>query len=148
MKGADGARQRAERALGLLCHARAASAGHLYLFGDRGVRLVASYGPDPPPGLSTFIDEYVEREITESEGTTEFVDDADDEASDTPNTFTDERGATYYPFFLTGSAEGATCYAGVAVLALSESPKAMDVELVVALGTHLMQMGDARGIRL
>jgi hypothetical protein len=148
MKGADGARQRAERALGLLCHARAASAGHLYLFGDRGVRLVASYGPDPPMGLSAFIDDYVERELSESDGATEFVDDAAEEASDAPSTFTDERGSTYYPLFLTGSADGATCYAGVAALALSEAPKAMDVELVVALGTHLMQMGDARGIRL
>jgi tetratricopeptide (TPR) repeat protein len=148
MKGADGARQRAERALGLLCHARAAPAGHLYLFGERGARLVASYGPDPPAGLSTFVDEYVERELSESDVATEFVEDGDVEPTENSNTFTDDRGATYYPLLLTASAEGATCYAGVAVLALSESPKAMDVELVLALGTHLMQMGDARGIRL
>jgi len=148
MKGADGARQRAERALGLLCHARAASAGHLYLFGDKGVRLVASYGPDPPAGLSPFIDDYLQGELGEADVATEFVDDVAAEPSEAAHAFTDERGATFYPLLLTGSVDGATCYAGVAALALSDAPKAMDVELVQALGTHLMQMGDARGVRV
>jgi hypothetical protein len=46
------------------------------------------------------------------------------------------------------SSNDATSYAGLAVLALSESPKAIDAELLIALGTHLMQMGDARGLRV
>jgi hypothetical protein len=53
----------------------------------------------------------------------------------------------FHPLFLTAPANGETCYAGVAVLAATKMPKAMDVELLIALGTHLMQMGDARGIR-
>jgi tetratricopeptide (TPR) repeat protein len=148
MKGADGAKQRAERALDLLCRARSATAGHLYLFGERGVRLVASYGPEPPPGLMAFVEAYVDSEVSKSDVATEIVDEESDESSNAGKTFDDGRGSTYYPLFLTATSDGATCYAGIAVLALSESPKAMDVELVVALGTHLMQMGDARGIRI
>ncbi len=56
MKGAERAKERAERALRLLCNARAAPMGHLYLLGDRGIRLVASYGVEmPPEGLLEFI---------------------------------------------------------------------------------------------
>ena len=110
---------------------------------------MASYGPNPPPGLAGFIDDYVERELSDPDVATEFVDDdAPGEEPETANTFTDDRGATYYPFFVMASEGGATCYAGVAALALPENPKAMDGELIVALGTHLMQMGDARGIRV
>lgn len=147
MKGADGSRERAERALGILCHARSATAGHLYLFGDRGIRHAASHGPEPPRGLSSFVEEYVQRELSEADVATEFVDGEATESSDTQNQFADGRGSIFYPILLTAMVDGGMRYAGVAALALPDTPKAMDVELVVALGTHLVQAGDTRGLR-
>jgi tetratricopeptide (TPR) repeat protein len=147
MKGADGAKQRAERALRLLCNARAAESGYLFLFGDRGVRLAASQGPRAPDGLESFIDEYVRRELDESDVATEFVD-GDSEPDERTMVFNDSRGATYYPLFLTATMDGATCYAGVFAVALTAAPKALDAELAVALGSHFIQSGDTRAIRV
>jgi tetratricopeptide (TPR) repeat protein len=149
MKGADGARERAERALGLLCHARAATAGYLYLFGERGVKLAALHGPPPPDGLSSFIDEYVEGELSESDVATEFVDEnSSGREPERVRTFSDEHGLVYYPIILTATVDGGACFAGVAALALVDTPAAMDAELVAALGMHLLQAGDARALRV
>lgn len=61
--------------------------------------------------------------------------------------FTHSRGTVYCPVFLPANGGGGIAYAGVAALELSATPRALDVELVAALGTHLIQAGDARGLR-
>ena len=93
-------------------------------------------------------DSCVEGELSESDLATEFVEEGASDDPDGEKTFTDAKGQRYYPLFLMACSNDATCYAGLAVLALSESPKAIDAELLIALGTHLMQMGDARGLRV
>ena len=57
MMGAADAKERGERALGLLCKDRGASVGQLYLVGESGLTHVASNdGTAPPDGLAGLSD--------------------------------------------------------------------------------------------
>ncbi len=61
--------------------------------------------------------------------------------------FTDASGPTYYPLLLSGVVNGEIWSVGVAALALGERPTAIDQELVIAIGTHLIEAGDTAGVR-
>jgi hypothetical protein len=146
MKGAGGATERAERALGLLCNERAAAVGHLYLFAPNGVRLAASRGATPPERLGEFIDQFLGRELAECDAATRIGDDVPSDAASEDRHFTDERGNRYHPFLLRAMIGSEIRYAGVAVFAFDVLPGAPDESLVLAVSTHFIQSGDTPGI--
>ncbi|HEX4335366.1 MAG TPA: hypothetical protein VH062_05600 [Polyangiaceae bacterium] len=144
MRGAAGADQMAERALSLLCDARA-TASHLYLFDRTEIRLAASRGqPAAPEGLADFVTEYVERQRVEDEAATAWVGESITPAPSTSR-FTDSTGASYQLVpFMSAAGEEAR-HVGVAAVMTGENPIAFDSELVQALTNHIIQAGHARG---
>jgi hypothetical protein len=146
MRGADGAKDRAERALNLLCDARAPN-GHLYLFEHTGIRLVASRGkPVPPEGLADFVAQYVQRELSQDESPTGLIEDVLTVVPDLSTQFTDSTGARYAPFLLSCHIGGKVRCAGVAAVSAGEGQPVLDYELVRSLANHLIQVGDSSGV--
>jgi hypothetical protein len=137
MKGAAGPDERAVRALSMLCDAKAASAGHLFLEVDGRLRPVASHGAHAPPeGLGEFVQNYLDRETQDFTGVTAAVDEDDAESH---SEFTDTRGVTYYPLLLKGSPTAARSGIGVAALALGAHHRMLDQEMLIALGMHILE---------
>ena len=146
MRGADGAKERAERALNLLCDASAAN-GHLYLFEHTGVRLVASRGnPVPPEGLADFITKHIRREFNEDDSATGLMEEMPTVVPDHSTQFSDSTGARYTPFLLTCDIAGKARCAGVAAVSAGEGQPVLDYELIRALANHLIQIGDSSGV--
>jgi hypothetical protein len=137
------------RALRLLCEARGASAGHLYLTSDQGLKLVASFGTEPPEdSLLGFVTDYFERELREQDSATGLLTEG---SSLTPTTsaWTDCQGIAYDPLPISSIVEGVCLYAGIAVLSVRgrRSKPANDVQLLSDVGGYLLRAGIARGVQ-
>lgn len=143
LEGAANRRERAQRALALLCEAHAASSGHLYLSTPSGLELAASFGAgEPAPELQQHVTRYVHEQL-----------DADDHATVIEPEGTcsrgagqcDVRGLPYVTVLLLAEVEGVRLCAGAAVLetgARAFEPRRGHA-LHEALGDHLLREGDA-----
>jgi tetratricopeptide (TPR) repeat protein len=151
LKLASTRQERAERALKLLCDDRCATSGYLYLVSNAGLALAASQGGEsaPPEGLLEHLNEYFEREVSESGDDTAALTGGDVESALAARPcFRDGAGVEHRLVLLTSLAASGARHAGVA--ALVERPRverpAGGAELVSALSTHLIQSGDTRGV--
>jgi hypothetical protein len=137
MRGAAGPDEKAERALRVLCDARAATAGHLFLAVDGRLRPAASHGAHAlPEGLGEFVQSYLDRETQEFGDVTAAVDQDD---AETLGQFTDSLGLTYYPLLLTSAPSPEKACVGVAALAVGSQHRMLDQELLVALAVHVLE---------
>jgi tetratricopeptide (TPR) repeat protein len=148
LEGAQPVRERAERALRLLCGEKARFEAHLYLYGESGLSLVASReAAFAPEGLRQHLSDYLFRELHACDGETIVSTDLTNPLSGAPAAFLDERGRRYAPICLVATIAGRARYAGVAVLVDPEHhDHQMAMNLASALGAHLMDIGDAVGI--
>lgn len=149
MSGADQARARGQRALRLLCDERSAEGGHLYLFADTGLTLVASLGDTAAPeGLLPFLTKRFEEAAPDDLVTmTVAALVAHDSSVDEASVFTDTAGVLHEPVMLTCVLEGTALHAGVAVLCHREMPVRMtSSSLATAVSAHLIRAGDTAGV--
>ena len=120
LAGAPDDRERARRALRLICDARGARGGHLYLVTSQGLELAASQVlPAPAAELSELVRDYLERERERSETLTVMVTGAlpDDGTIET----TVHVGADQYELgLLNHVSDGESKLAGITALALGE----------------------------
>jgi hypothetical protein len=137
------------RALHLICDARGANAGHLYLFAEGGLALAASNcDKAPAAGLLEFVTEYLARELDEPEMATVPETETTLERSSRSTLWTDPYGSQYEPLLLTCVVDGVALCAGVAVL-LDDSPhqrRGKAAEIVSAVGAQLIASGDTRAL--
>jgi hypothetical protein len=151
LRGSSTRQERALRTLKLLCDDRAATVGYLYLVADAGLALAASQGGNAPPdGLLEHLQEYLERELSESgDETAALVGPEVGSALLARPSFRDGAGVEHRLVLLTAVAGGVARHAGIAVLVEGErraERRAGGAELVAALSTHLIERGDARGV--
>jgi tetratricopeptide (TPR) repeat protein len=145
---ASDAAERAACALDVICDARGAVSGYLYLLGERGLSLAATDSEDgEPEGLREFITGHLTQEL-EPEMTT--MPDATANSSSRTTFWTDPRGTTYRPFLVTCAIGGRELCAGVGVLLLdgTREPRPGAADIVAAVGAQLIELGDVRGVPL
>jgi hypothetical protein len=149
LRDASNAQERAARALRLLCEDRAARSGFLYLVGDAGLSLAASLGfAAPPVGLLEYLQEYFDREVSQSSDDTAALTDAQMASALTARaSFRDGSGIDHHPVLMASLADGVSRYAGVAAFVECDGPErpAGDASLVAALSAHLIRSGDTLG---
>jgi tetratricopeptide (TPR) repeat protein len=149
MRSAESMGHRAVRALHLICDARGAHAGHLYLLAEGGLALAASNcDKQPDAGLLEFVTEFLTRELDEPE--METVPEAETalKSSSRSSLWTDPYGSVYEPLLLTCVVDGIALCAGVAVL-LDDGPRERHgkaAEVVSAVGAQLIASGDTRAL--
>ena len=134
------AKERAERALQLLCEAQATDAGHLYLYTETGLRCMASLGERPAnPALDTAATDALES-ATHAEVTSTMTGTmVGSDVSQVP----DDQTPLYTPVHLCCDVEGKLAYAGTLMLV---DPPAMSVSthrLIKAIARFLVNEGDA-----
>jgi hypothetical protein len=140
--------ERASAALHLVCDARAANEGHLYLTSATGLVLSASRGGTPPESLAARVGEYLAREQTRS---------ADMEEMATGELLEDDvdssnvriSGVTYELYLLSCLVGAVGTVAGVAAVVTGEASlrSATQGQLLTVLAAHLLQTGDSTGVR-
>lgn len=148
MSGADQTRARGQRALQLLCDERESEGGHLYLFADDGLALVASVGDHAAPdGLLPFLTKRFEQDPNELVTMTVAADAEVGSPADESSVFTDSTGVVHEPVLLTCVLEGTAYHAGVAVLSCRGAPtRATSSSLASAVSAHLIRAGDTAGV--
>jgi hypothetical protein len=150
MRGTDDAAERAQAALRLLCEAKGADGGHLYLWTAAGLELAASLGPrGAPVGLLAAARAYLEAEVERTETTTMLVTAKGESAGAALSSFASDEGAPYRPLPIITELEGEPVYGGIALLRVST--RVVDQtgvpQLIVALGQFLIDAGDVRPLR-
>jgi hypothetical protein len=149
MRMAESGVERAVAALRLLCDAKGARGGHLFLCTDGGLQLVASQGHGGPiDGLVAAARACLGAEVERTETTTMMLSSPPD-ADVVTATWTDPAGAPYRPVAIISELDGEAVYAGIALLAIgARTPDQTGVpQLIAALGQHLIDAGDARPLR-
>jgi tetratricopeptide (TPR) repeat protein len=148
---APSAEARAACALKLLCEDRGASAGHLFLATDTGLKLVASQGPSAPPnGLLAYVQSYYETEVLQNgDATAALTGEQMASALVAREPFRDRSGLEHQPVLMTSLVDGASSHAGVAVFVEGanverERRPAKGAALVAELSAHLIRLGDTR----
>jgi tetratricopeptide (TPR) repeat protein len=147
LAGAHSVRERAQRALALLCETGVARSGHLYLHTEAGLELVASSGESRPSReLQAFVTRYVTEQLETDSHATVIDSEAAHDAVARP--FVDHRGVSHRPSLLMGELDGHKLCAGAAVIETPEnaSTELSTQQLLDSLGEYLLHTGDARGI--
>jgi hypothetical protein len=145
MSGAVDRSERVQRALRLLCNARGARIGHLFLRDSVGIELAASYGAArAPDGLRAFLERSLrlEHDPAGSEVTVAQDTDAD---STVVSWWADPHGNVHHPWVLVGKIRGEVTLIGVASLVLDATLNRQpnDLQLCAALVSYLIESGDA-----
>ena len=148
LRGAETTTQRAERVLTVLCRTRASSEGHLYLCEADGPALIASSGAIlPSTALQAYVQRHLARELSSGDAETAILTDPTGQPSTIPPLFTDEKGRTHRPIFLSTVVNGVPRYAAIAVVVGgSEEGRPADFALASALAAHLIEAGDTPGV--
>jgi hypothetical protein len=134
--------ERAQAALQLLCASRNASCGHLYLISADGLLLSASQGsPAPLPAVSEVL-QFLTRTQDRAEDMDELVTGQLLEQS-APSALVQAEGTRYELLLLSRISESAEKIAGVAAIALSDTPvdALRQAQLLSVLATHLLEVG-------
>ncbi|HKP64830.1 MAG TPA: serine/threonine-protein kinase [Polyangiales bacterium] len=150
MTGAQRREDRAKRALRLLCEARAAAGGHLYLVGQDLPRLAASYGAvTDPENLADFVREYLMQEQSHAETMTEIATGTLLAEVEAGQATVSAGGTDYELLLLTCIVDGEGVVAGVAAVVKGERRVhyIKQTQLLNTLAAHLIQAGDAIGTR-
>jgi Protein kinase domain/AAA ATPase domain len=150
MTGAQRSEDRAKRALRLLCEARAAAGGHLYLVGQDRPQLAASYGTVESPGnLVDFVRDYLAQEQSRADTMTEIATGTLLGEAEAAQSTVSAGGADYELLLLTCIVEGEGVVAGVAAIVKGERRVhyIKQTQLLNTLAAHLIQSGDVIGTR-
>jgi hypothetical protein len=142
MTGAHDRDARAQRALKLLCDARHAPLGHLYLADAGGLRLAASSGEAAPDDmLQRLVSDFWSQQCDDEGPDTAMLSEGDSATQ----LWTDQRGTGYRPLLLLASSHGVPVTAGVAVLAHDAADACDDRAAVLAmeLASFLTRAGDS-----
>jgi hypothetical protein len=136
---------RVQRALRLLCNARGARMGHLFLRDAVGIELAASYGAvRAPDGLRAFLERSLrlDQDPAGSEVTVAHDPDAD---STVASWWRDAHGNVHHPWVLVGKVAGEVTLIGVASLVIDTTLDRQDndLQLCAALISYLIESGDA-----
>jgi hypothetical protein len=149
LSGCAEAGERARRALALLCDGQPPARGHLFLFKEAGLALVASNVPSSvPPELVAFAQRYIESEMrVEGTETLAFATNSLEREVLTHH-FQDTAGTRYSAVILAAPVGNCVEFAGVAVVSDGEEDYPFKVRpLADALARLLIESGDARGVR-
>jgi tetratricopeptide (TPR) repeat protein len=145
--GTRNASERAERVLRLLCEARDARSGHLYLYRDSGLELAAWRGQDPPgPELRELAERFVAQQMRADDYAT--VIESEQRPPLTSSAWLDTRGVTHQFVLLSGKRGAERLCAGVAVIESSGNTGTDPLarQLLDELAGELLTRGDASGI--
>jgi hypothetical protein len=144
--GTQSAGDRAERALRLLCEARGARSGYLYLCQPGGFELAASRGGSTPDAeLPKLLARVVAQQVKADECATMI------ETADSPLTtsrWLDSMGITHHFTLLMSETRGARVCVGVAVIEWSvhTTSTAGERHLLTEIADELLRVGDASGV--
>jgi hypothetical protein len=144
-------KERALRALRLLCDARASHGGHFYLVRPDGVTLVASHRLAAPPAtLNAQVHEHLTHELERSETLTVVV--TKTRIEDVVNTasMAEIGGVTYDLLLVAGVVQNVGRVVGVVALAIGDQRmrNANQGQLLAAIAAQLVQAGDSAGISM
>ena len=141
--------QRSRQALQVLCKARGARGGHLYMCSEHGIALVASEGlGEPPEGLAEFLERYMRLEDDDSESTTAIATNADLDAALNLNSWCDANGNVFRPTVLTADVAGAARQIAVAgfVVDGAQAQQPLSLQLRSAVAAYLIEGGTADAV--
>jgi hypothetical protein len=117
MIGAHDAAERGQRALRLLCEARGARGGHLFLGVESELRLAATYAADAPDAaLERAVSDFWSQQSEGIDPDTAQLSDGTSVHGYTTLQWTDLRGTTYQPVLVSGKVGQGMVNAGVALL--------------------------------
>jgi hypothetical protein len=145
MLGAEDADERAYRALRLLCDARLATAGHLFLLSKEGLSLRASHHADrPEPSLVVQVETFLVAEARADEAATA-VASSQGVSTGRASAYWIDGGVPYQPVVLTGTIDGVSRPVGVLAVQVGERPltQISTALLFDVVGTYLATAGDA-----
>jgi hypothetical protein len=148
LEGAHDAQTRAQRALQLVCDARAARGGYLYLLRPEGLVLSASHRlADPPQSLNVQAREFFTSELERSETLTVIATRGALDADLDMGSLVEISGVTYDLLLVSCVVENAGRFAGVMAVAAGEQRvrNASESQLLAAIAAHLIQAGDTTG---
>ncbi|MEY4583246.1 MAG: hypothetical protein RL701_7949, partial [Pseudomonadota bacterium] len=150
MSGAARAEGRSLRALRLLCENQGASAGHLLLVTDAGLRVAASYGVDPPdPALLAHAEQRMQSDLRQREDVTRVRGDTNTRFElETRACWTDPQGRAFEARVLHCVQDGKPRCAGIALLlapATSSSGLAFP-HYASVLSAYLIRCGETSGL--
>jgi tetratricopeptide (TPR) repeat protein/tRNA A-37 threonylcarbamoyl transferase component Bud32 len=123
MSGAQDISERAKRALKLMCDARGARGGHLFLGQKSGLQWVASQGaPSIDDVLTNLVEEFWGHQSNDEddEPDTASLDDEQGSLGYSTQLWTDLHGTPYQPLLLSGKLEGEIVNAGVVLFVPGE----------------------------
>ena len=149
MTGATDRRERAQRALRVLCEPRGAHVGHLYMLAPRGIALAASQGAtQPPDGLRDFLERYLLVEQQQCEGATAVVSEGQAD-SFMESCWSDPLGQVHQPVVLTGTLAGTVKPIGIVSFVIdgNQARPANEAELCSAVAAYLIGAGDVQDLQ-
>jgi hypothetical protein len=146
MSGTARVHERARTALELICHLRGASDGHLYLTSPQGLAIAASQGNKVPPHDLATLNALVAGALQRAAALDEMA--TDELAPESAPHLTIEADGVSYKLLLLSCTVGASeRVAGLAAIAARDAPFDLlqQGQLLHALATHLLQLGDSTG---
>jgi hypothetical protein len=145
MVGCSGARERAERALALLCDGDPPVGGHLFLITDAGLTRVAS---NAEFGSTTELVAFAQRALdSDAESDDSHTGAFELDTVEQGRTFQDGQGARYGALLLGAMIDGEYVIGGIAVLAGTSGRLASIAGVAESLARMLIDTGDTRGFR-
>jgi hypothetical protein len=148
MIGAADGKERALRALRILCEPRGAQAAHLYMRAPRGLALAASLGgAQPPDGLREFLERYLRAEQQQCEEQTVVVSEGQAD-SFIDGSWSDPLGHTHQVLVLTGTFAGVVKPIGVVSFVVdgTQARPANEAALCSAVAAYLIGAGDVHDL--
>jgi hypothetical protein len=145
LRGAADGKERAARALALLCERHDAVSGRLYAVSDGGLTEVAATRSEPlPSGLTEFLSDYLEGELQVDDMETA---DISETALHSPrsSSFIDSNGVGHRAMLLVATANGNPRYVAIAALVCGGT-EVLDSSLGAAIAMRLLSAGDATGV--
>ena len=150
MSGISDPQARAQRALQMLCEARRARGGYLFLTTASGLTLAAATTDAPPgAGMQEFARDFWTQQINDDDPDTEIPVHGASVTTHGTLIWTDLAGAIHQPLLISGVIDRVLTHAGVALLipdAAGGRPS-VSMQIVAELGVLLIRAGDTLGVR-
>ena len=144
MSGAIERSDRLQRALDMLCKARGASIGHLFVRAGQTIQYAASYRvPEPPEGLRDFLQRCMRLDHEQSDADATVAQDPDADCTSV-SWWADPHGNVHHPWVLIGSVDGEMRQVGIVSLVIDETQVRPldDLQLGSAIVAYLIEAGD------
>jgi hypothetical protein len=145
---AQNPRERAERALALMCAARHARRGHLYLHDGKQLTHTASYGTgEAPAELTEMVRSFFGRELQAEDELTAVL---TDQVPPGTTLTLGKGGPTFEPIGISFVDDSSVVHVGVLAIELAKNTSTVmsTTPLLEAVAEHLAKAGDAPGVRV